>query len=697
MAHRLFVISYFALPILAALLATKYPLPGVLMLLGGLLFAIYALHRRALLLASGATLRGRSAIWPYEELVQTIEALRREADEGQLHGLEKNVRLLGLHEIWSSVSQSENLNDVFDGVLGYLQKRSGYRELALLRIEPHSGELSGSWASPMNDSIHLRRVRWALGGIGGGLGEVLIGAKSLSVRDAARRPLVLLNGEEPERTSDCTSYVVVPLLSPLPKPECFEHKHLHRANCPAFEAVPHRSYMPGAHRSPARGACMACRHYPLHGVLLVSDAQRDRMVGEDDQRQLEALASSIGAVLDQARHYRESAEAEEFRNQVLDAMNNGLVTTDPRGRIVYANRRAHEMSGLGPEMLGAPLDEVVEILSSPGALRAALFDGMEAIHLDGFLKLRDASGHRSHMPIRINMGPYSLGASGLRGAVCVFADHSGVKAMEEEIRHLDTLAAVGRFASSMAHEIRNPLGGISAGIHYMNRHEQFPQELRENVDVIEGEIRRLDRIIKNLLEVARPDQMQLTRTEPTALVKRTVRSLEPWLKERSIELELEVDEELPSAYVDGEKLQQVLINLLKNAAEAAHTETGVRLVARSIRTADLGTDFDLPDAGGLLIAVEDEGEGILPEDIPRLFEPFFTRKSSGTGLGLYVCHNLVQRHGGVLRVESAPGIGTRMTVLLPNAPIRTSGAITPITNETALAGGIHETAHSPGR
>jgi PAS domain S-box-containing protein len=685
MAHRLFIVSYFILPVAALFLGQSWPVGRVLPLVGGAVLLFYALHRHELLrgLRRRGGLNPANSIWPYQELVDVVCQLSEEADEERSTSIEQQARLLGLGEIWPSLTHAEGWDTFFDGIAAYLGDQGGYREVALLRVDAMSGELAGSWATPMTAGQHIRKVRWGLGGVGGAIGDTLRDPENFSRRADRNPQLLLINGERPDFMLQSDGFIVQPLVTPLPKPECFEHRHLHRPNCPAFESVPHRASAGSGKSDSMRGQCLSCRHYPLHGVLVVTDAERGEPISEHDRHEVSTVSQTVAAVLDHARHYREGAEAEEFRDQIFDSMNNGLITTDTRGRVVFANRRAHEMAGLGPEMMGRPIEEFVEILTSPHALRAALYDGMEAIHLDGYIHARDARDARSRIPIRLNLGPYRIGPAGRRGAVCLFSDHSGVKAMEEEIRHLDTLAAVGRFASSMAHEIRNPLGGISAGIHYMGRHKDFPDELQQNVGVIEGEIQRLDGIIKNLLEVARPVEMQLSRCEPPAILSRAVRAMAAWLEEKGIEVVVECPSTLPQAYLDGEKIQQVLINMIKNAGEASAAGSQIRVSCRPIQSADEGHDFTLSEAGGIYLSVEDSGEGIHPEDVPQLFEPFFTRKSTGTGLGLYVCHNFIQRHGGVIRAESAPGIGTRMSILLPNAPVS--------------LGGKHEAAHSARR
>ena len=662
MSRNLFLFAYFACPVAAALLGRSLPANRLLPVLLGVLLLVFAVHRRSLLRLQRKDVHLRSLIGAEESLVQTLLELRQEAEDGVLSTTEQSVRLLGLHRSWAGLGRGGPETGAFEAILDELRREAGFPEMALLRLENSHRELVGSWATGVSGTHH-RRVRWGLAGLGGALADVIRHPRIVRSEDAQTQPLVLLNGEVPNGFAEHRSHLVLPLLSPLPRQECFERRYLYRPDCPGFQSLPHSA------ETPPRGQsnCLQCRHYPVHGLLVVTDRDSGRVLQERDRLVAEALSYSLAAVIGHAAQLRAAADAEEFRDRILDAMSSGLLTTDGTGRVVFANRRAHEWIGLGAELMGEPIEDFVEVLSSPRALKATLREGMEAMNLDGCLHGVDARGVRTKRSVRLNLAPYRLQGSGGRGAVCVLTDHSGVQAMEDQIRHLDTLAAIGRFASSLAHEIRNPLAGIGAGVHYMRRHDDFPPALAENLSVIDGEIQRLNGIIGNLLTVARPAEMTLSHIDVRQLAARCIASLSVWAQERGVRLSLH-GEEGHGAYLDGDKIHQVLLNLIKNAVEASASGSEVRVAVRASQPTDGGTQQELAQSRGVTILVEDDGPGIPSADLPRLFEPFFTTKSEGTGLGLFVCHNFAQRHGGILRVDSAPGVGTCFVLVLPYAP-----------------------------
>jgi len=226
--------------------------------------------------------------------------------------------------------------------------------------------------------------------------------------------------------------------------------------------------------------------------------------------------------------------------------------------------------------------------------------------------------------------------------------------MEERIRQLDRLAAVGRFVSSVAHELRNPLTGIATGVQYLSRGFPEGDERHESVAFILREVVRLNTIIQDLFTAARPRDLSPARTPVREIVDRVVRSLSGAAGTSGVTIALEDADRWPDAMVDADQIQQVFLNLVDNAIHA--TAPGGKISIRSVRRATP------PE---IVVTVEDTGAGMAPEQMARVFEPFYTTKAKGTGLGLFVAHGIVHRHGGTIEVESDPGHGTRFRVALP--------------------------------
>ena len=236
----------------------------------------------------------------------------------------------------------------------------------------------------------------------------------------------------------------------------------------------------------------------------------------------------------------------------------------------------------------------------------------------------------------------------------------------------DRLAALGQMAAGLAHEIKNPLGAIKGAAQLLAEPAPNSPPLdassREFLGIILEEVDRLDRVVRSVLEYARPSVDHPSPVDVNAVVRRTTKILES-SSEGDTRLVLDLAEELPLALVDAEKLRQVLINLIQNGAQAMDGAGTVRVATR-VRA--LWAPWGLPSAesggrGWVEIAVSDSGKGISKKVLDNLFEPFFTTKDRGTGLGLAISQRIVQAAGGRIDVTSREGAGTTFTVVLPAA------------------------------
>lgn len=228
------------------------------------------------------------------------------------------------------------------------------------------------------------------------------------------------------------------------------------------------------------------------------------------------------------------------------------------------------------------------------------------------------------------------------------------------LHHADRLASLGQLAAGLAHEIKNPLAGVHGALEILR--DETPEEAtREVHEQMLAELKRVDGTIRSLLRYARPAPPRRSPTDVPALLEDTVQLLRPGLARRKIQLDLETAPGLPSFPLDGEQIRQALVNLISNAAEAIEHDPGAKGGHVVVRAAIF------PEGSDLLLAVEDDGPGIPAADLAKIFQPFFTSKFTGTGLGLAVVDSLVARHGGRIELESTPGEGTTFFVILPAA------------------------------
>ncbi len=225
----------------------------------------------------------------------------------------------------------------------------------------------------------------------------------------------------------------------------------------------------------------------------------------------------------------------------------------------------------------------------------------------------------------------------------------------------EKLATLGTLAAGIAHEIRNPLTSLKARLYTLEKHLVAVPAARRDTDIISAEISRLERIVQDVLSFARPSDPKLETVAADTLLREVQGLMSPGLESRGVKLVVESSPDL-FIRVDGGHLKQVLINLVRNGAEAI---SGMGTVALRARTA-------LALLGGreteaVILEVADTGKGISPEAEKRLFDPFFSTKETGTGLGLPIAARIVEKHGGMLQYQTQTGLGTTFGVILPRA------------------------------
>lgn len=223
-----------------------------------------------------------------------------------------------------------------------------------------------------------------------------------------------------------------------------------------------------------------------------------------------------------------------------------------------------------------------------------------------------------------------------------------------DLQKVEKMATVGELAAAIAHDIKNPLAGISGAIQVFA--EDFPEDdyRRDIIKEVLFEIERLDRSVKDLLNYARPPRPNIIRTPIVPIVERVALLLKPQAGKHGIDIEISETDDVDEMHLDPDQIQQVFLNIMLNAIQAM-PDGGKLIVTTSL----------IPNTDMVEIAFRDTGTGIPAESLPDIFKPFFTTKHAGTGLGLAICKNTVERHGGKLLVKSRMGVGTTFKVLLP--------------------------------
>jgi two-component system sensor histidine kinase HydH len=370
------------------------------------------------------------------------------------------------------------------------------------------------------------------------------------------------------------------------------------------------------------------------------------------------LALAGITVLLLAQSHRETRAAlsrvRAFSDHVVENVPIGLVAVDGGGRIAVFNEAAGRVLGLAATAAaGRTAAQVLppELWRQAQALAAARTAGETEIDCT----LTDGRAI-----------PLEVGAETLRdengrvlGRILLFKDLTELRALRGEIARNQRLATVGRLAAGVAHEIRNPLSSIKGfATYFKERYREIPEDSRTATILIQ-EVDRLNRVVGQLLEFARPVGLAPRPAGLAALIADSIKLAEAQVREKGIRVKVENHSQAEQVTVDADRLSQVLLNLYLNAVEAMAPGG----------TLGVAVD-DLADRAGILIRVTDTGGGIRAEDLPQVFDPYFTTKPTGTGLGLAIVHNIIEAMGGEVAVSSRPGSGTTFTLSVPFAKTR---------------------------
>ena len=351
---------------------------------------------------------------------------------------------------------------------------------------------------------------------------------------------------------------------------------------------------------------------------------------------------------------------------VLAGLPDAVIAVDTGLTVVFWNAAAEALTGRSARRAqGRPLKDVFGIEASiVRRLSETVATGEGRSEPEGTIE----SAERRDVPVSIVTAPLFDRDGEVEGAVAVARDLSRIRQLEAEVRRGETLAAAGRMAVGLAHELRNPLAAIRGAVQLLDRELASQERWREYTAVLLTEVDRVNRIIEMLLDLARPAPIRPVPLNLLQILERVALVNEATARERSVVLVRRYDPILPPILGDEDRLVQVFHNLVRNAIEAMADGGQLTLVTRVSLNPLFGkVDVGAGQRGMVEAQVIDEGPGIPPEIRARMFDPFFTTKDRGLGLGLAICHQILDQHRGAIQVDSAPGRGTAVTCFLPIA------------------------------
>ena len=373
-----------------------------------------------------------------------------------------------------------------------------------------------------------------------------------------------------------------------------------------------------------------------------------------------------GVLADQLRRADQSLQEKEqglsrlqvFHENIVRSISSGVFTTDEAGRITSFNPAAYEVTGYTfAEVQGRSWREVFNWPASETTDKAEV-TSVASVRFE--VECQRADGSR----LVLGMTVSPLHEQGMqRGLVGVFKDLTQIRYLEEEMRRREWLANLGEMSAGMAHEIRNPLGAL-AGAMQMLRQDVGPDDTSQRLmDIAIREAKRLDNIISEFLQYARPPALNLVEHDLNKVLADTLDLIQHEARSRKgISIVTNLSSEPLPAQVDHDQLKQVFWNLATNAFEAM-SGGGTLTITTGLRRVEVGgCRTDVIEMG-----FQDNGEGILKQNFDKIFLPFFTTKKEGSGLGLAQVHRIVELHGGWVKVESEVGTGARFVVCLPQS------------------------------
>ena len=391
------------------------------------------------------------------------------------------------------------------------------------------------------------------------------------------------------------------------------------------------------------------------------------LLSSEDVEILRTVSGYVAVAIENALLYQEQHERaeelqllKEFNESIVESINVGLLAVDLDGRITRCNSALEEMLGIKrDESIGRLVEDLFAEDFAETLEQVLGPEGWHVTELRNIYKLHTATREGRLLVLNVSIAPLRSFSPEQTGALVVMEDVTMRARLEEQLQQREKLSSIGLLAAGVAHEVNTPLTGVSSYTQMLlgmlpdtDPKHALLQKVRRQAD-------RASNIVNNLLNFSRTGSAtEFNDLDVHRVLDDTLQLLEPQLRRNQIELVREYDMALPKVFGNAGKLQQVFTNLLLNARDAI--PGGGRI---TLRTTAASED------DSVMIEVADTGIGIAPENVAKIYDPFFTTKGvgRGTGLGLAVTYGIVQEHSGHISVESTPGRGTTFRISLPTA------------------------------
>lgn len=400
------------------------------------------------------------------------------------------------------------------------------------------------------------------------------------------------------------------------------------------------------------------RKKDLMGIIFLSAKVSGDIFTQDDIDLFLGLANQASVAIDNAKLYTRMEETKVYQENILRNLTGGVITTDKKGKIVIFNQKAQELTGFPSEVIGKSFKHIAKgVMGSliEDTLRSG--EGYEQREVN-YVKEKDV-----FTPLAMSTAPLKDATGEVTGAIVVLVDLTEIKRLEQELYQAEKLASLGTLAAGMAHEIKNPLVAINTFL------QLFPtkfndEQFREKFSgVVAEEAKRINEIVEQMLDFAQPRPVNYQSINIHKVLDGTLAFLSTELNKRSIRIVKNYADEARDIYADQDRLKQVFLNLFLNGIESM--DGGGTLT--------VNTSYNHQAKGGLIsegkelvIEIKDTGKGIPSDIMSKIFDPFFSTKENGTGLGLATVHRIIADHGGTIKAkETNPRKGACFSLHLP--------------------------------
>lgn len=346
---------------------------------------------------------------------------------------------------------------------------------------------------------------------------------------------------------------------------------------------------------------------------------------------------------------------------ILNSLESGVIVIDQEGRVSFFNQAAEVLTDLSaPQALQQPYAQLFKKNSwLLDRVKKSQPPQQTSTHGEAdFITERER-----HVPISLMVSPLQDRYGRASGSILLLRDLTRRKELEEDLKRSDRLAMLGTLAAGLAHEIKNPLGGIKGAAQLLMRKVAGDPSFVQYAEIMIREVDRVNQLMEQLLDLSRPVKMHSISLNIHEILDDVLLIERQAVEAAEITVRKQFDPSLPLVRADRAQLTQVFLNLIRNALQAMDGQGCLTITTR------IETDFHIREHGRgpgkfIWVDIQDTGPGIKEEHLSQIFAPFFTTKKDGTGLGLAICYRIVMEHGGLIRVESREGEGATFKVSL---------------------------------